>query len=274
VNQSLLFPVQVEIPDPSPTTIVGTITFSSAEFGDTSVQFSTTVAIPEARIAFDTAHTPWAIDSHYGQFRELYTLLTDNGISVTEIRNSSLITLSYLETFDMVAILDPCVWGLNETDPMNLLEISFPFTSAETQAYEDYYNGGGGIFVATLSNATTDIPSLNDFLSWTGFSMTGQRVPSSGDTPISVTQIAAHTITSGVSSFHYLGGTINVPFDGDQLALVMGHTVLASKEDTGRFVITGTNYFIDNYALTGNYGPADDSTLALRIFMWAAGLIS
>ncbi|MGQ4911895.1 MAG: S8 family peptidase [Candidatus Thorarchaeota archaeon] len=272
VNQSTLLPVRVDIPDPSPTTIAGTITFTSSDFGATSVEFSTTVSVPVARIAFDISHTPWTIDSYFGQFRELYLEITSNDISVTEIRNGSLVTLSYLQTFDMVAILDPCVWGANETNPLEISTFSIPFTPEQTQAYEDYFNAGGGIFVATLSNDTTDIASLNDFLSWTGFSMTDLTITPGSD-PEVVTEISPHIMTSGVSLFHYLGGTINVPVGGHQLATLGGFPVLGYMEDTGRFVLTGTNYFIDNYGMTGGYGAGDDARLALRIVLWTAGLL-
>jgi hypothetical protein len=47
------------------------------------------------------------------------------------------------------------------------------------------------------------------------------------------------------------------------------------KEDiSGRkIVVTGSNFFIDNYALLGEYGVGDNALIALRIVLWTAGLL-
>ncbi|MFX1580140.1 MAG: hypothetical protein ACFFBJ_10865, partial [Promethearchaeota archaeon] len=83
-------------------------------------------------------------------------------------------------------------------------------------------------------------------------------------------------ITEGVSGFHYSGAVVNIG-DGTRLARY-NHVsdVLGCKEGAGggRIVVTGTNFFIDNYALSGQYGPGDDARIALRIVLWTAGLLS
>jgi hypothetical protein len=273
VNQTEFVTVRLAIPNPAPASIEGIITFTSPDFGSTTLDFSFSVNEPVARVAFDISHTTWDIDSIFGQFREFYKELTDNDISVTEIRNSSLISLSYLQTFDAVAVLDPCSWGVNETNPYDLRAYTIPYTSAEIQSFQDYYDNGGGIFVAALANDSVDVDEVNSFLSWTGFSLGYARVPS-GDSPDNVTTIDSHTITSGVSLYHHLGAALTIPMDGHRLARDGTWAVLGYKEGAGRLVVAGTNYFIDNYAFLGEYGAGDDAVLALRIILWITRLLA
>ncbi|MHA1964930.1 MAG: S8 family peptidase [Candidatus Thorarchaeota archaeon] len=275
VNQSLLIPLTVDMPSSGPSVLNNTIQFSSVEFGETSLDVSFELSSAIARVAFDISHSSWSIDSYFGQFREFYKELTANDISVAEIRNSTATTLAVLQQFDSVVILDPCVYDYNETIPTAATTYSLPFSGAEKQAYEDYYDAGGGIFLATLGSSFSNITQVNDFLSFTGFELTGVEVPD-GSNPAFIDDLEAHIITSGVSGFHYLGATLNIPVDGDPLARYHPSApVMGYKEGSGggRIVVTGTNFFIDNYALVGEYGDGDNALIALRIVLWIAGLL-
>ena len=273
INQVGLIPVTVNVPDSGVTQIEGAITFSSTEFGDCSLNISFDVGTAVARVAFDISHTTWDIDTIFGQFREFYKVLVDNDVSVTEIRNSSATTNSSLHEFDAVVILDPCVYSVNETDPLHVTRYFLPFSDDETQAYEDYYNSGGGIFIVTLTENSLNMTSLNEFLDWTGFALTSNEVPG-GSIPILIDTIDPHIITSGISGFHYLGAAIDIPADGHRLARYGGMPVLGYKEGAqgGKIVVTGSNFMLDNYGLLGQYIGADDNALlALRIVLWCAG---
>ena len=275
INQIGRTTVTVDVPESGVSLINGTITFTSEDYGATSLQILFDVGTAEKRIAFDIAHTPWDIDSIYGQFREFYKVLVENDLSVTEIRNRSTINLTTLQQYDAVVILDPCAYDINETDPRNLSAYSILFSDKEIQAYQDYYDAGGGIFVVALSNATLNVSALNEFLSWTGFSLTAYQVPS-GSSPTVIDRIDPHIITSGVNYFHYLGATIQIPVDGGRLARYGGMPVMGYKEGTsdGRLVVTGSNFMIDNYGMMGLYsGPEDNALLALRIVLWCAGVL-
>jgi hypothetical protein len=275
VNQTRIFPLTVDIPSSGLSSLDATITFSSIGFGSSDLTLSFDVTSPAARVAFDISHTGWSIDSYYGQFREFYKELTNNDISVTEIRNSSETTLSFLQQFDSVVILDPCVYNVNETNPLNPEAFTLPFSAQEIEAYEDYFDSGGGIFVSTLSESATNLSEVNDFLSWTGFSIMDTEIPSSGDDPVFVDNLDTHIITSGVTGFHYLGARIFIPVDGDRLARYQMMPVMGYKEGAGggKLVVTGSNYLIDNYAFLGEYGDGDDALMALRIVLWTAGLL-
>ena len=101
------------------------------------------------------------------------------------------------------------------------------------------------------------------------------EVPTELDTAF-IDDLDIHIITAGVSGFHYSGATVNIPIDGTRLARYHPSApVLGCKEGVGggRIVVTGSNFFIDNYALLGDYGDGDDALIALRIVLWTAGLI-
>jgi hypothetical protein len=273
VDQIASIPVSVIVPNSGLDQVEGTITFSSNDFGNTSVFISFSVGTPVARVAFDVSHTSWDIDTIYGQFREFYKVLVNNDISVTEIRNSTATTLAVLQEYDAVVLLDPCVYSANETNPEYVTAFSLPFSASEKQAYEDYYNAGGGLFVVGLSNSTLNVSALNEFLSWTGFSFTTDEIPN-GSSPIAIVSIDPNLITSGVNSFDYLGATIQIPFDGHRLARYGGAPVMGYKEDAGggKIVVTGSNFMLDNWGLLDQYSASNDNArLVLRIVLWCAG---
>ncbi|MGY5860842.1 MAG: S8 family serine peptidase [Candidatus Thorarchaeota archaeon] len=274
INQTGFIPLIVEIPDTGPSIYEADITFTSDAFGYTGLTVYFDVSEPAARVAFDISHAPWSIDTVYGQFKEFYITLTSNNISVTEIRNGTQTTLEILQEFDAVVVLDPCAWELNYTSPSRTEAFSIPFTEGEKAAYEAYYESGGGIFVAALSNDSLDIASVNDFLNWSGFAMGYMRIPSMGDS-IEITQVESHIITAGVESFDFYGGLVTMPENATALANYSISIVLASMQDDsgGRIVVAGTNFFIDSWGMLGMYAADDDALLALKIMLWVTHLM-
>ncbi len=273
VNQSGVLHIELEVPDSGTGSFESTILLE-ATYHSTSVEIDFSAEVPDARIAFDTSHSAWSIDSIYGQFRDFYIELTDNDISVTEIRNSLLLTYSYLSDFDAVFILDPCSWDINETIPSNPEWYYIPYTQAEKDAYIQYYNSGGGIFVAGLSNESINIDEVNSFLDWTGISFDHDTVP--GDKSITlVTNLSPHPVTSGIPNFDYAGTTLNHNATADVLATLNGEPVLVSIETAGRIIVTGTNFFIDNWGINGiePYQSSSNAILGLRIALWLADMI-
>ncbi|MFW9806635.1 MAG: S8 family serine peptidase [Candidatus Thorarchaeota archaeon] len=273
VNQTRTIPLTISVPDNETSMINNTLQFTSTNYGETSFVVDFVVNDPIAKVAFDISHTSWDIDSHYGQFREFYKELVNNDISVTEIRSN--VTLDLLNQFDSVIILDPCVYDANETIPTDVTAYSIPFSAAEKLAYADYYSNGGGIFFATLGDSYADIDSINDFLGFSGFSFLGTEVPSGSD-PALIDNLDAHIITSGITGFHYSGAVINIG-SGTRLARYNPATPVLGCDVSpggGRIVVTGTNFFLDNYGLSGQYGTGDDALLGLRIVLWISGLLT
>ncbi len=272
INQSGYIDVQLYIPLSGLDQYSANLTFSILDRVIGTVRIEFEAPTPSARIAFEIAHSSWAIDTVYGQFKELYRLLTRNSISVTEIRDRSKITAEYLSLFDAVFILDPCVWNVNETDPYHPKTCSFGYTPEEIDAYRLYFKSGGGIFVTALSNNSLDVASLNEFLSWTNFSLGMSRISSSNpDNPtVLVTDLSAHPILAGISSFDYYGAPVNVPTGAVTLARYNLKAVLGCLEGSGggRIVVTGTNFFIDNWGILGEYRSSYNDNLSLKIAMW------
>jgi hypothetical protein len=272
VDQIASIPVSVIVPASGVDQVEGTIIFSSNDFGNTSVSISFPVGTPVARVAFDISHSPWDIDTIYGQFREFYKELVNNDISVTEIRNSTATSLEVLQEYDAIVLLDPCVYSSNETDPEHVTAFSLPFSASEKQAYEDYYNAGGGLFVVGLSNSTLNVSALNEFLNWTGFSFTADEI-SNGSSPIVINNIDPHLITNGVNRFDYLGATIHIPTDGSRLASYGEIPLMGCKKGAGggKIVVTGSNFMLDNWGLLDQYSAVNDNAqLVLRIVLWCA----
>ncbi|UCE10314.1 MAG: S8 family serine peptidase [Candidatus Thorarchaeota archaeon] len=274
LNQSDFVPLTLNIPADGLSIVQGQIDFVSQDYGNSSVEFEAQIHHSNARVAFDISHTGWSIDSSYGQFRAFYELLVENDISVNEIREGTDITSGFLDEFDAVFILDPCAWNLDESNPANVSEFSIPFSPEETQAYKDYFENGGGILVAGLSNNTLDIRSLNTFLNWTGFEFGFSSISNQGDT-VEVTNITAHAVTVGVDSFDFSGAPITELGNGTALAFYNGRPVLGSLEGSqgGRMIATGTNFFLDNWGLNGMYDSDDNDNLTVRIALWLSGLL-
>jgi hypothetical protein len=274
INQTGYVPLNIYVPDSGLSSYQATIDFSSTEFGSTTLEVEFGASTAVARVAFDISFTTWWMDTTYGQFRDFYQVLTQNDISVTEIRDESMTTLSHLQLFDAVVLLDPFVWDENETDPMDFDTFSMPFEPETKQAYEDYYDSGGGLFITGLSNASLDVDKLNSFIDWTGFSLSYTLV-SDGNSPVEATQVTAHAITSGVGSFDYLGAAVIEPAGATTLGRYGGNDLLSVLEGAGggRLVVTGTNYFIDNWGINGDYASTSNDRLSLRIMQWLAGIL-
>jgi hypothetical protein len=93
--------------------------------------------------------------------------------------------------------------------------------------------------------------------------------------PIEITQIESHNITTGVESFDFYGGIVTIPENATALAYHSASVVLASMQDDsgGRIVVTGTNFFIDNWGMLGMYSADDNALLTLRIMLWVSHLM-
>ncbi len=273
LNQTGLVPISIIVPDNLTGLLQGNVFFDAGLHND-SLDISFTASTSSAKIAFDISHTPWDIDTVYGQFKELYLKLVDTGISVTEIRDSNKITSDYLANFDGIFVLDPCSWDIDETHPASPIEYSIGYSADEIEAYKDYYLGGGGIFVAALDNSSVNIAQANEFLSWTGISLNGDRIAGSSG-PVIVDNLATHAITTGIDGFDFVGASLSFNSSSQSLASYLGHSVLVAMEKVagGRLVVTGTNFFIDNWGMRDLYGSSMDDVLALKIALWITGTL-
>lgn len=268
------------------------ITLSSPDYRHMrcSLQFQAEVSI--AKIAFDVSHTPWSIDSVYGQFREFYEIATDVGIAVEEIVWPSNITLPLLLEYDAVVILDPCAYDahyLNDT----LVRDFRRYTSTEIIAYREYWESGRGLFIVGMANDSIHLSAANALLSQFGMVFNYDRLPqirmaiSNVESTLSIDKFMEHPVTQGIDSIDYSGCSINVIGDAFPLAWTTvrvengplgqheNRTVIAglSGEDGARLICSGSNYFVDNWALLGRYSSDKNSKFVRQILFWLIGLI-
>ncbi len=98
-----------------------------------------------------------------------------------------------------------------------------------------------------------------------------------------------HPVTERVDSFDYNGCSLNVSTKSESLAwayvrqtdsednvhLVIKPVLVAQERTSSnsKLIVTGTNFFMDNWGLNDLYHSEDNSKLVLQAIFWLAGLI-
>lgn len=259
----------------------------------TSLRFD--VIVPYRKIAFDISTTPWAIDSVYGQFRELAWAVQKLGISVDEIRIQNEISLQRLSQYDAVFVLDPCAWDYVLINNTITKVARYSYTPTRINSYVQYWEQGGNLFLVGLSNLSIDVTSANQLFSAFNISLNYDRVPgitivvNGISSTLEITSMIEHPVTSFLDSFDYNGCSLN--YTGDVLELAWtqvgvldpinqtthyeNRTVLVGLEgvNDGRIVATGSNFFVDNWALNGLYHSEQNYRLSLQVLYWLLHII-
>jgi hypothetical protein len=254
------------------------------------VNFDATSPVFDRKIAFDFTHTPWWMDSIFGQFREFYSRVTDQGVAIEEIRDRREITIEKLREFDAVIILDPCAWEFGEVGNRSIPISSIEYTKKELDIYRTYWVTGGSIMITGGTNCSIDLAGVNQLLELFNMSMNFDAVPletiviNGVANAIQVVNINRdHPVTRNIVSFDYNGASLNVTdnhtilareiitwLNEDGVRRTALKPVLAVDEGggNGRLIVTGSNFFIDNWGLLKKYGAEDDSGLMLRCIYW------
>ncbi len=290
INQTgqVILEVNVIAPD-DVNNVYAWVNFVSSNYLTMRTTFSFDAYVPYKEIAIDVSHTPWAIDSAYGQFRELTQRINELGSSVDEIRSSSMITLDLLLQYDAVFVMDPCAWAYIMVN--NTIEQSswYSYSPLEIDAYVRYWEMGGGLFLVGLSNASLDLSNANELFSAFNITLNYDAVP-----PISIifngiastTEIVKmhnHRVTNFIDSFDYNGCSLNYSNDVFELAwsevlwkdendtiYIENRTVLVGLENShgGRLLATGSNFFLDNWALNNLYQSKENWKFVLQALYW------
>ena len=247
------------------------------------------VALPFKEIAFDFSTTPWTMDSIYGQFRVLATKFATLGFAVDEIRTQDEINVASLSKYDAVFVFDPCAWDYVQENG-SVVQIPGPsYTPTKINSYVQYWEQGGSLFLVGLSNLSLDINNANNLFSNFNITLNYDRIPAITITvngmssTTEIVNMIDHPITDFLSSFDYNGCSLNITGDvfeiawaevswlnASQMVQTENRTVLAGLEGTngGRVVATGSNFFLDNWALNNLYLSTDDSRLAIQALFW------
>jgi len=247
------------------------------------------VNLPFKEIAFDFSATPWAMDSIYGQFRELATKLTTLGFSIDEIRSQDEINVASLSRYDAVFVFDSCAWDYVQENNSVIKVPGLSYTPTKINSYVQYWEQGGSLFLVGLSNMSLDISSANNLFSEFNITLNYDRIPAitiiinGMSSTTEVVNMIEHPITDSVSSFDYNGCSLNITGDvfeiawtevswlnASQVLQTENRTVLAGLEGTngGRVVATGSNFFLDNWALNNLYLSTENYRLILQAVFW------
>ena len=295
LNQTGEFTLEIEvISSESEHDLEAAITLGAFNYSSIKTDFEFGAIVPVREVAFDFTHTPWFIDSIYGQFRLLYRTLTKAGIAVDELRDSSDITLSTLSQYDAVYVLDPCarahVVNNYTVESVNV----FHYTSEELDAYYEYWDNGGSLLLVGMSNASIDQESANPLFSMFNVTLNNDRVPAltivvNGiPSTEEVYQLADHPVTRWIETIDYNGCSLNVT--GDTIELAWAHVFWRDENGTihgenraliaglekpngARFVATGSNFWLDNWALDDRYHSSENVKIVLQTTFWLLHLL-
>ena len=235
--------------------------------------FTTYLYPASARIAFDTQHSLWGIDSQFGQFYHFIAKVETNNLSITETWPGEKLTASFLKPYDGLIIVDPAAIILSLGDNQ---ELSIGFSTEELEAIEGFVTGGKRLFVAGLDNESLNFTKANDLYSLFGCSLENELIQGSNDNPIVVTNTTAHVIFDGVSviGFDYWGAPLDYSVECEPIAFVNDMAVMVVRTyGEGGVLLTGTNFFFDNDGMNFRYASDRDDDLALNIVLWLAKMI-
>ncbi|MFX1439179.1 MAG: hypothetical protein ACFFFD_02945, partial [Promethearchaeota archaeon] len=270
-----------------------TVMLYSSTYGYHRADMTFDAATPLAMVAFDISHSPWVRDSIYGQFREMYSLLSSAGIAIEELRYESQITVENLGRYDAIFILDPCAWGSVYRNGEVEIASIHSYSQAQKNAYLAYWESGGSILVAGMGNRSLNLNSTNELLLLFGFSLNYDQIPevtieANGiSSTLLVTDLMNHTTTSGIGSFDFVGCSVNFTgnasclaqveityLDGEGALQTENRTVMAALEglDNARMIVSGTNFLFDNWGVKGYYQSEENDLFILQIAYWLVGI--
>jgi hypothetical protein len=274
------------------------LSLSDINYGQLNMEFSFNVAIPSAKIAFELSHTPWWMDSLYGQYKGLYETITRLGIAVEEIHDRSELIYHNLLFYDAVVILDPCAWD-TRLENGEIVKQSIRYSPSELYAINEYWNAGGNLLIIGLDNSSSDrsggidVEGANMLLSLFNMSFNFDHIPTITITmngipsTILVEYMAEHPITERVEAFDYNGCSLNYTNNATALAwtefrwvssedrlFVENRTLIAILEEPeyGRLVVSGSNFPFDNWGIYGAYRTDENVKLARHIVYWLVGV--
>jgi hypothetical protein len=294
LNQTGSFRISIDIQtNESQDSLNLTVILFSSDYGYLRSDMSFDATNPLARIAFDISHSPWVTDSIYGQFREMYSLLSSAGIAIEELRYESQITPETLGRYDAIFILDPCAWGSIYKDGEVQKASIYSYSHAEKNAYVAYWESGGSILVIGMGNRSLNLNSANELLQLFGFSLNYDQIPgitievNGISSTLLVTDLMNHTTTNGIGSFDFVGCSVNFTgnatclaqveityFDSGDVLQTENRTVVAALEghDNARMIVSGTNFLFDNWGVEGYYQSEENDLFILQMAYWLIGV--
>jgi len=290
VNQSthVIVDLRVESSE-SLENLEASISFTSSGYYQLKLELMFDAPIALREVAFDITHTSWSVDSMYGQFRQLYRILTEANIAVDELRSPDNLSLTVLSLYDAVFVLDPCAWAY-AVNGFSYERIGlYSYSPQQLAAYAEYFADGGSLFLVGLSNSSIDQNRANELFSQFNITLNNDHVP--GITIIVngvsstelITEMIQHPITDRVDTFDYNGCSLNLTGavfeiawkdviwqdeNGTYLSERRSVFVGLENDNGGRLIATGSNFFLDNWALNDLYRSDQDLRFVRQSVCW------
>lgn len=285
VNQTAQVPITITVPSyASDSLFEATLVFETMGEVEAAVDIQFQAVTPTARIAFDISHSLNATNSKYGRYLKLYTLLTDRGISVTEINYLSDFTLTELQRYDAILMLSPYSIAMDEESILMEYSALVPYNDSERMKLQQYFESGGRVFIAGNFFSTDNdrrgdrhmvATALNQLLNWTpiGFkNFTWGRTVE----PIYVDGISAHSITQSIDGIQWAGAGLQLSSGASPLVWFYQEPgnpstveyLMAAMDDSvtgGRLVVSGSEIFLCNEYLAS---VDDHVSLVFNIIDW------
>ena len=185
--------------------------------------------------------------------------------------------------------MDPCAWAnimINNTIEKSAM---YSYSQSEIDAYVDYWENGGGLFLVGLSNSSLDVSSANALFSAFNITLNYDSVPpitisfNGVASTTEITKMHDHRVTAFLESFDYNGCSLNYSDNAFELAWSEifwtdandtihkeNRTVLVGLENPhgGRLLAAGSNFFLDNWALNNIYHSKENWKFTLQALYW------
>ena len=270
------------------------VSLIAPEYQIMRIRFKFDALVPYKQIAFDVSRTSWAIDSIYGQFRTLAWKINNLGSSVDELTNADDITYSTLSKYDAVFVLDPCAWDYYMVNNSIQQKSLYAYAQEQIDAYYQYWEQGGSLFLIGLSNLSLDVRNANTLFEAFNISLNYDLVPpisliiNGVESTTKIYKMITHPVTNYIDYFDYNGCSLNYSDDAFELAWAQvfwtdinktihmeNRTVLVGLENDqgGRLLATGSNFFVDNWALNDLYQSTQNWKLVLQALYWLVHIL-
>ncbi len=248
---------------------VGSITIADVEnniIAEISISFG--VADPVCFLAFDMKHTSWVpTDFKFGQYRETALVLEDLGVAVEHIFVNQKYDASTLSRYDIVFAPDTATYYYLYAENGSVVEVAYlGYTSEEIADLKEWVSNGGILIIICMhagkEYGNNELENVNNVTREFGFEFS--EILYTGDEPIPLNVTSNTTFTYGVVKIPFWGMGINIikpnviPFafykENEKMYPVMVASILPQNDTVGLVFGFGTNFFFDNWALSGQYG--------------------
>lgn len=229
-----------------------------------------TLVPPTGRMLFDLKHTSWPNSAKYGQYHRFYHLADERNLSVRHyFSDSPHFSFPFLKQFDIIFMPDALSNYIIETQQGKVKKIaSIGLTKAEKNALYKFTKHGGLIIFISMSPGYRSRDSnraevngfLKEFKVKIGHKRVGRENANGEAKPIKA-RVNQRSLF-GMSSPDVLPfwGTNVVPLDWKSVPVITFSSdiydlTLATfqRKKKGGIFISGSNFFFDNWAFTGNY---------------------